>query len=66
METNYRGMYIGLFREVTKAIDILENAQQATEEIFIETAPDSDGSETADFIKRVSDGIRRNNPDKKE
>ena len=63
---NYKKMYICLFREVTKAIDILENAQQATEETFIETAPDSDGAETVDFIRRVSDDIRRNNPDKKE
>jgi len=32
---NYKEMYRALFRETTKAIDILQSAQQKTEEIYI-------------------------------
>lgn len=32
---NYKEMYIALFREATKAINILQAAQQKTEEIYI-------------------------------
>jgi len=32
---NYKEMYTTLFRETTKAISILQSAQQKTEEIYI-------------------------------
>ena len=32
---DYKKMYVTLFRKVTKAIDLLQDAQLATEEIYI-------------------------------
>jgi hypothetical protein len=32
---DYKEMYLSLFRETTKAIGILQSAQQKTEEIYI-------------------------------
>ncbi len=36
---DFREMYVTLFRETTKAIDILQAAQQKTEEIYISSDP---------------------------
>ena len=36
---DFREMYVSLFRETTKAIDILQAAQQKTEEIYISAEP---------------------------
>jgi len=33
---DYQNMYVTLFRSVTKAIDTLQEAQQNTEDMFIE------------------------------
>jgi len=56
---DYKKMYIGLFREVTKAIDLLEKAQQATEDTFIETASDSDGTDPSALIRQISKNIEK-------
>ena len=36
---DYKEMYQKLFRSMTKAITILQEAQQATEEMYISSAP---------------------------
>ncbi len=34
---NYKEMYVTLFRSQTKAIDLLQKAQQETEDMYIES-----------------------------
>ena len=43
---DYKEMYLHLFRETTKAINALQQAQQATEEMFIEGEVDFESSDT--------------------
>ena len=35
---NYKEMYIALFRDTTKAIELLQKAQQSVEEMYISAA----------------------------
>ena len=37
---DYKRMYLTLFRTQTKAIELLQEAQQTTEDIYVETEPD--------------------------
>ena len=37
---DYKEMYLELFRAQTKAIRLLQEAQRATEEIYMESKPD--------------------------
>ena len=39
---NYKEMYLTLFNAVTDALELLEQAQQKSEEIYIETDTDND------------------------
>lgn len=48
---DYKEMYLALFRETTKAISILQSAQQKTEEIYI-----SDDTEQNIIVLRLDAG----------
>ena len=52
---DYKEMYATLFRETTKAIGILQTAQQQTEEIYI-----ADGSENGSQPVSLGGGTENN------
>ncbi len=47
---DYKEMYYHLFRETAKAIEILQKAQQKTEELYISASPSTDNVIVVDSV----------------
>jgi hypothetical protein len=45
---DYKEMYLTLFREVGKAIEVLQKAQQTTEDMYVEAEEKANGEKALD------------------
>ena len=58
-EPDYKAMYFSLFRSVTKAIDLLQNAQQECEELYLAADDESEPDANTDMMNEKNPPLRR-------